>query len=107
MIKVGETAFLKTTGEVCFVIEIHPCAREGWYGGGYTLGEAFSAEEAEVRIPILESGGGITHALKTFLVEELETAQEKFDRELQQFTELQKRQPLRPLEDVDDKKRVN
>ncbi len=107
MIKVGETAFLKTTGEVVFVVEIHPCTREGWHGGGYNLGSEFSAQEVEVRIPILESGGGIKHDLKTFLVEELETAQEKFDRELEQFTQLQKRQPLRPLEDGDTKKVVN
>ena len=108
MIKVGETAFLKTTGEVVFVLEIHPCKREAGHGNLFPLGAEFSAQEAYVRIPILESGGGIMHNTAIFLVEELETAQEKFDRELQQFTELQKRQPLRPLEDVPDtKKRVN
>lgn len=108
MIKVGETAFLKTTGEVVFVLDIQPVSRVPCQGRSFVLGDAFSAQEATVRIPILESGGGIEHRIESFLVEELETAQEKFDRELAQFTELQKRQPLRPLEDaVDAKKRLN
>jgi hypothetical protein len=106
VIKVGDTAFLKTTGEVVFVLEIHPCQRAAGYGNSFPLGEEFSAQEVFVRIPILSTGGGIEHETKTFLIEELETAQEKFDRELEQFTQLQKRQPLRPLED-DPKKVIN
>jgi len=112
MIKVGETAFLKTTGEVVFVLEIHDNTRLKRTAGrlgqhGFTLDKEAFELEAVVRIPILESGGGIQHRTETFLAEELETAQEKFDRELEQFTQLQKRQPLRPLEDVDTKKVVN
>jgi hypothetical protein len=114
MIKVGETAFLKTTGEVVFVLHIsgisdnneyERCkfASKLWNQAGH-----FSGQAVMVRLPILSAGGGIEHKTETFLIEELETAQEKFDRELKQFTELQKRQPLRPLEnDVDSKKRVN
>lgn len=104
MIKVGETAFLKTTGEVVFVLSIHPTVAHKW---AEDLDEGLFAKEVVVRIPILSTGGGIEHKTQTFLAAELETAQEKFDRELEQFTQLQKRQPLRPLEDVDEKKRVN
>lgn len=105
MIKVGETAFLKTTGEVVFVLEIKPAVQVNYT---FPVGPTLFSEEVLVRIPILESGGGINHTTESFLAEELETAQEKFDRELAQFTELQKRQPLRPLEDVADaKKRLN
>lgn len=114
MIRVGETAFLKTTGEVVFVLHITPISENNendrckfasklWNQEGH-----FSGRAAIVRLPILSTGGGIEHETQTFLIEELETAQEKFDRELKQFTELQKRQPLRPLEDeVDSKKRLN
>lgn len=79
----GTLAFVKTSGEQCFVLDVSEAANEGV---GAVSHKNFSGKEAFVRIPVLTEEG-IAHVTKYFLVEELETAGEKTRREFAELME--------------------
>lgn len=72
-INIGDVVLVKTSGEPCFVLDVQDSPKE--------FSRNFSGKEAYVRLPVITTGGGIEHTERYFLVEELESTTEKFERE--------------------------
>lgn len=84
MIKPGDLAFVKTSEERCFVLDVVPTADVMKKIGNV------SGYSAKVRLPIANRELGIVHTEQFFFVEELETASEKVQREYAEMCEARK-----------------
>lgn len=74
-ISAGQVVYVKTTNEPVFVLELREVS-EKWQN--VVLDRAvFSGMGAIVRIPLMLEATGIAHKVNTFLVEELETEDDR------------------------------
>jgi hypothetical protein len=87
-IKPGILATVKTSQEPCLVLTLLSIEESSFNGSVKLDPVAFSGQVAVVRLP-KETPNGVEHVVEQFLVEELETTEERFDREYNQMFEIQ------------------
>lgn len=87
MIKPGELALLKASEETVFVVSVDstPSASEL-----IPAATTFSGNTALVRRPIATEASGIQHVLERYLLEELETPEEKLQRNKRDYEAFKK-----------------
>ena len=78
--KPGDLVFIKASDERAFVLKVEE-GTNAFFSNTLGLGEKqpFSGETALLRVPVV-SEKGIHHELRRFLIEELESIPERFDR---------------------------
>jgi hypothetical protein len=82
-VKVGTVAFLKSTEEPAFVLEIKK-------GAGFQVFPELSGDVATVRRPT-SGRDGVRHNVEVFSIEELETLEAKQSRQILEMEELKAR----------------
>jgi hypothetical protein len=98
MVNIGQTAYLVTSGEAVFVLDVQPKtdAQKEVLG----IPEALSGTIATVRRPVMGQNG-VTHLLETYYVEELETEDDRQGRELENRKKFNER--IRALQAEEEK----
>lgn len=81
-IKPGMIAYLKTTEEPCFVLDVKPLDRI------HTLVGCLSGVGVTVRRPVMDDKGGVGHKVDTFLIEELESKEDASVRKVNEMQQL-------------------
>jgi len=69
-IKVGQVAYIKTTGQAVFVLSLEEVV-------GYNRYSELSGWQAQVRRPTIDDKGFIAYVISSFCVEELESLEAK------------------------------
>ena len=78
--KPGDLVFIKASDERAFVLEVAKAGPDLLEELGVTIEEySFSGEVGKLRVPVV-SEKGIYHEIRVFLVEELESIPDRFDR---------------------------